>query len=197
MKYQKLVVPAIAVALFGGAALSLTAVQAFGGFGQNNEEMQNLQTELHDSVLNNGVSSEETQSIVQEIESLKDSFESERESEFNSSELSSYLGLNFDEYKTLRMSGVSLVEYADANGLDIEQIKSILVAEHIAHLDEALANGDIDQDQYDRMIDHIDDMIDHQVEGFGFGGMGQGGRGEKDHMMGGYGDGEGFRMGGM
>ncbi|MCA9381521.1 hypothetical protein KC678_04605 [Candidatus Dojkabacteria bacterium] len=194
MNYRKYIAPAVAVTILGGAAISLTAVQAFGGFGQNNEQMQNLQSELHDSVLNNGVSSDQTQSLVQEIQSLRDTFESDRATEFNSSELSSYLGLNFDEYQTLHMAGVSLQEYADQNGLDIEQIKTILKSEHTAHLDEALANGDIDQNQYDRMIEHIDDMVDHQVEGFG--GMGPGGRGQGGHMMG-DGDGEGFRMGGM
>jgi hypothetical protein len=73
--------------------------------------------------------------------------------------------------------GESLAEMAEAEGIDIEQFKSDLLAAADAKLDEKVADGDLTQEQagniYERFSENIDDIIsrEHVIEfnGPGFG----------------------------
>lgn len=85
--------------------------------------------------------------------------------EFNSSELSDYLELNFDEVKDLHRNGITLLEYAEDKDLDPEIIAELIEAEMLDHLTEALESGQISQEEYNDKADNIDHAVADRLNG--------------------------------
>lgn len=91
----------------------------------------------------------------------------EKEEKFNNSELSNYLGLTFEELKTLHQSGTTLREYVESNDLDITVVTDLMIIELTERLDEKLELGLIDQERYDEMIKNIEERVDRRLDGEG------------------------------
>ncbi len=98
------------------------------------------------------------------------------------------LGLTEDELRTQLQDGASLADVAAAQGVDVQVLIDALVAEAQAHLDEEVAEGDLDQAQADELAATLTEGITARVNGEasafggpGFGGPGMGGRGHHFH----------------
>lgn len=88
-----------------------------------------------------------------------------REDLFNESELADYLDLDFDQLRELQREGTTLLEYAEANDLDPEIIAELIEAEMLEHLDDALENGRINQEEYDIKVENLEETIDKKMNG--------------------------------
>jgi lipoate-protein ligase A len=104
------------------------------------------------------------------------------------------LGLTADELKTELQSGKSLADVATAKGVDIEKVKTAILAEAKTHLDEEVASGEHTQAEADQKLADLTARLDDIVNGVKPAGMpgemgghgGKGGHGPRGgHGMGG------------
>jgi hypothetical protein len=65
------------------------------------------------------------------------------------------LGITVEELEAAKEAGTSLDELAAANGTTVEAVHAAVEAAHIANINDAVANGDITQEQADAMIERI------------------------------------------
>ena len=99
--------------------------------------------------------------------------------------LAELLGLTSDELRDEIQSGTSVEELADAAGVDLDAFRAEMqetrAEEHKVRLQEALENGDITQEQYDWMMEGVENGY---MGGRGFGGFkGRGGFNGEDGRM--------------
>ncbi|MDQ6985388.1 MAG: hypothetical protein Q9M91_08110 [Candidatus Dojkabacteria bacterium] len=87
----------------------------------------------------------------------------EMQDKYNSSELSDYLGLDFDGMTELRDSEKTLSEYVSENNSDIDKVRELIKQEMLTHLNEELENGHIDQDKYDSAIENMESRIENRL----------------------------------
>ncbi len=66
------------------------------------------------------------------------------------------LGITVEELQAAKEAGTSLEELAAANGTTVEAIENALYNAQVAKINEAVANGDITQEQADAMIERMD-----------------------------------------
>ena len=103
--------------------------------------------------------------------------------------LADSLGIDLDQLRTDVMGGKTIAEAAAAQGVSADALTSTLVTEATRHIDQALADGRIDQAKADELkagLDaRIDDLINGKVGELGGHGHGWGG----DHRWGGMGGG--------
>ncbi len=82
----------------------------------------------------------------------------------NADEFAQLLGLaDGAELRTELQSGRTIAEIAQANGVDIETVKNYLRDEIKARLDQAVADGEIDQATADEKLANADEMIDNKI----------------------------------
>lgn len=111
-----------------------------------------------------------------------------------SEELASVLNLTQDELRTQLRSGKSLAEIAEAQDVDVDDVKKVLTDEFSVHLDEHVAEGTITREQADarlaKFTERLDDMVNKSLPEAGRHGgrRGHGGPGAHgapgDHGMG-------------
>ncbi len=96
------------------------------------------------------------------------------------------LGLTEDELRTQVQDGATLADVAAAQGVEVQALIDALVADAQTHLDEEVAEGDLDQTEADsiaaELTDRVTAMVNGELSSFGspgFGGprMGHGGPG--------------------
>lgn len=68
------------------------------------------------------------------------------------------LGLTPEEIETRHDAGETLWEIAEAEGLSVEEIQDLMFSAHDAALEDAVANGDLTQEQADWMDSHMEEM---------------------------------------
>lgn len=66
------------------------------------------------------------------------------------------LGITVEELQAAMEAGTSLEELADANGTTVEAIHDAIYDAQIAEINEAVANGDITQEEADAMIERME-----------------------------------------
>jgi lipoate-protein ligase A len=97
-----------------------------------------------------------------------------------SAELAAVLDLTEEELRTQLRSGKSLAAIAEAQGVDIDDVKKVLTDEFTAHLAEHVAEGKITQEQADARLEQfterLDDMVNKSLPERGEGRRGRGGR---------------------
>ena len=91
------------------------------------------------------------------------------------------LGLSVEELETAKAEGKTMADLAEAQGVDLETVHQAAQSVLLAAIDQAVADGDLTQEQADQLKERIEN---HQP-GQGFGGPG-GGRGGH-HGRGGFG----------
>ena len=62
------------------------------------------------------------------------------------------LGISVDELEAAKEDGVTLEELAEANGTTVEAVKAAADAEKAAQVQDALDNGDITEEQAERLL---------------------------------------------
>lgn len=91
------------------------------------------------------------------------------------------LGVDVSVVTDSLKNGDSLADIANANGMDTADFETALLADIKSKLDEKVSNGDITQEQADRLYDclseNIDDIVNHTRGDFGGGFFGGPGRG--------------------
>lgn len=97
-------------------------------------------------------------------------------------EVAEFLGLESDELRGMHDEGLTLAEIADKQGKTREELISFLQYQMEERLNEAVENGDMDQDKADEIYEtseeHINERIDSlRSEGRGERGMGSRGMG--------------------
>lgn len=81
------------------------------------------------------------------------------------------LNMTEDELREALADGSSLAEVAEAQGVERQELIDALVSATRAHLEEQVAEGDLTQEQADRRLDGLTEMIERRVDGTGrFGG---------------------------
>ncbi|MGE3621880.1 MAG: hypothetical protein AB7L84_15605 [Acidimicrobiia bacterium] len=88
------------------------------------------------------------------------------------------LGISEDDLRTALRDGQSLAEVAEANGVDRQAVVDALVAQAEARLDDAVADGDLTDEQAASRKEDLAERIGSIVDGegpFGGGGPGHGG----------------------
>jgi hypothetical protein len=87
-------------------------------------------------------------------------------------------GLTTEDVQQFFEDGGTVEEFAEENGIDLEALRAEMQAERVAeveaHIQEALENGDITQEQADEMLERL--ANGEFPEGRGRGGRGRGGR---------------------
>ncbi len=108
---------------------------------------------------------------------------------FATAKLATTLKLSQTELQTQLQSGKSLKQIADAQKVDIADVKATLTSDFKAHLDEEVASGEHTQAEADAKLaefkTRLDDMVNRVgpadgPEGHGHGHGGRGGRGHDD-----------------
>lgn len=96
--------------------------------------------------------------------------------------LADSLGIDLNQLRTDVMAGKTVAEAAEAQGVSADDLKNALVTEATKHIDQALADGRIDQAKADELKAGLDARIDDLINGKagdlgGHGGWGGGGMG--------------------
>lgn len=84
---------------------------------------------------------------------------------FVSENLAKVLTLTVDELKTELRGGSSLADIAKAQGVDIADVKDVLIADFKAHLDEEVKNGEHTQEEADAKLAEFTTRLDDMVNG--------------------------------
>lgn len=81
--------------------------------------------------------------------------------------IASTLGMTTDEVRTELQSGKSLADIAAAKNVDKQKLVDALVADATKHLDQAVADGHLTQEQADQrkadLTQHITDLVDGKL----------------------------------
>ena len=114
---------------------------------------------------------------------------------FATAKLAATLKLTETELQTQLQSGKTLKQIADAQNVDIADVKATLTADFKAHLDEEVKSGEHTQAEADAKLAEFTTRLDDMVNGVrpvgGKGGHGPGGKGGR----GGHGHGGGHQFG--
>lgn len=114
---------------------------------------------------------------------------------FATAKLATTLKLTETELQTQLKSGKTLKQIADAENVDIADVKATLKSDFKAHLDEEVASGEHSQAEADAKLAEFTTRLDDMVNGVrpvgGKGGHGPGGKGGR----GGHGHGGGHQFG--
>jgi hypothetical protein len=87
------------------------------------------------------------------------------------------VGLPVDEVRDRIAGGESLVEIADSQDIDEATLKADLIADLTDKINQAVTDGDLDQDHADMLLDNLDALVDRAINAEGpFGGPHDGGR---------------------
>ena len=87
------------------------------------------------------------------------------------------VGLPVEEIRERIAGGESLVTIADGQGIDEATLKADLVADLTAKINQAVTDGDIDQEKADMLLENLDEMVERAINAEGPFGGGDGQRG--------------------
>jgi len=79
-------------------------------------------------------------------------------------DIASFLGITVDELRSELKSGKSLKTIATEHGKTETDLINFIVTKEKAYLEDALKNGKITQDQYDKMIANLETKVKERVE---------------------------------
>jgi hypothetical protein len=77
------------------------------------------------------------------------------------------IGIESEELRAALADGSTIAEVAEANDVDVQTVVDALVAEAEAHLDEAVADGRLDEERATEMKANLPDRISAMVDGEG------------------------------
>ena len=88
------------------------------------------------------------------------------------------VGLPVEDVRERIAGGESLVAIADSQGIDEATLKSDLVGALTDRINQAVADGDLDQEKADMLLENLDSMVDRAINAEGpFDGLHDGPRG--------------------
>lgn len=82
----------------------------------------------------------------------------------DNAELLSLLKLDAEKLQTELKAGKSLAEVAKAQGVSTDKVIALLTEQHEKQLAEAVTNGNLTQEQADKMKEHLAEGVTHMVE---------------------------------
>ncbi len=91
--------------------------------------------------------------------------ERQAEREANFEELAATLGLDAESLRSELQAGNSIADIAEANGVDVQVVIDELVADAMARLDEAVANGQLDAEDVADRVAELEQRITDRVNG--------------------------------
>ena len=83
--------------------------------------------------------------------------------------LADTIGISVEDVQAAREAGQSPAEIAEENGLSRDELVAALIEERQAHLDEAVASGDLTQEEADEKAADLDEKVNDFVDGEGRG----------------------------
>ena len=89
--------------------------------------------------------------------------------------LADTLGISVEDLTAAREAGQTPAEIAEENGVSRDELVSSLVAERQASLDQAVADGDLTQEEADEKAADLEEHVNAFVDGEGHGPRGPGG----------------------
>jgi ubiquinone biosynthesis protein COQ9 len=150
---------ATAVAFGGGIALSQPADAQTDRMQQREERLE----ELVDDAVITEERADEIRARVAERIAIRDERRATRTAHLE--DLAATLGTTPDELKADLRAGASIADLAAAAGVDIDTIIDRIAAQQVTRINEALANGTIDQEQADERLESLRDRITARVNG--------------------------------
>lgn len=73
-------------------------------------------------------------------------------------------GLSYDEIRELRLEGKSILEIAQANGIEIEAIKATIIEQRSEVLQDMVEQGTISQELADQRLETMKSMVENMLE---------------------------------
>lgn len=154
------------------AATALAVTVAFGaviGFSQpadaqrdrSQHRQERLQTLVDDGVISQE-QADEIESRMADFRAKRDERRAERSKNFE--DLASTLGMTADELKADLRGGASIADLAEAAGVDVETIIDQIESQITARIDEAVADGKIDQERADEQLADLRERITARVK---------------------------------
>ncbi len=107
--------------------------------------------------------------------------------------LADALGMTVEDLYAALADGQTIPELAAIQGVSLDELVAAVIAPRVEQLGQAVADGDITQEQADQMIEEMTEHMALRLESFGLGSGGYGGGG--CGMMGGGGGSFGHRGG--
>ncbi len=160
------------------AAAALTGAVAFGAgviFSQPADaqpsEIQTDRTQQRDerlqSLIDDGVITQERADEIRDNVAERQAKREDRQAERSAhlDELAAALGTTADELKADLQAGASLAELAEAAGVDVETLIVQIGNRITTRVDEAIANGTIDQERAEERLADLQDRITARVNG--------------------------------
>jgi uncharacterized protein YidB (DUF937 family) len=77
------------------------------------------------------------------------------------------VGVPAEDLRDRIAGGESLVEIAEAQGIDEETLKTDLIAALTDKINQAVADGDIEQEMADRLLENLEDMVERAINAEG------------------------------
>jgi hypothetical protein len=108
--------------------------------------------------------------------------------------LAEELGMTLDELSAALAEGKTVAELAAERGVSLEDLVAALIAQRAEALSQAVADGDLTQEQADWMLEEMTEHLAWRLENVGWGGDG-GGCGMRGGGWGMQGSGQGYRGG--
>lgn len=78
--------------------------------------------------------------------------------------VSEYLGLPSEDVREARQGGTSLAQLAQQEGVSVEGLEAVIVADASEHLDEAVADGRISEERAQDMLSQLEDRVSEMVQ---------------------------------
>jgi lambda repressor-like predicted transcriptional regulator len=78
--------------------------------------------------------------------------------------VSDYLGLSSEDIREAREGGTSLAQLAQQEGVSVEGLEAVIVADASEHLDEAVADGRISEERAQDMLSQLEDRVSEMVQ---------------------------------
>jgi uncharacterized protein YidB (DUF937 family) len=78
-------------------------------------------------------------------------------------DLADFLGVEKADIREALANGQSLAEIAEANGKTRDELKAHIMSNTQERIDEAVANGDLTQEQADEKLQRVEEMVDNLI----------------------------------
>lgn len=160
-----------------GASLGLTApafAQQDPGSRQapTAEQIEKRLAHLEDRVANGQISAERAAEIREAIESGefrglrgKRGRLSPEQRKARAEYLAELLNVTVDDLKAAKQAGQSVADLAEANGVNVQTVIDTLVAKATERVNSKLADGKIDQEKADRILENLEERVTARVNG--------------------------------
>lgn len=157
----KLVGLALATAVVFGAGIGLSQ-SADAQTDRIQQREERLETLVDEGVITEE-RADEIRARVAERMAIREERQTTRTAHLE--DLAATLDTTADELKADLRAGASIADLAAAAGVDVDTIIDQIEAQQAARINEALANGSIDQEQADERLESLRDRITDRVNG--------------------------------